>query len=97
MGFFMGIVTLGLIFGIRLAGVQNPDAFNDMFRVPSADPALAAGATPYAGEPLTDGEESGEYPRSGEYPPEPGSPYASEQSRFDGEGDTTGMGGHDRV
>jgi len=88
-GFFMGIVTLGLIFGIRLAGVQNPDAFNDMFRVPSPDPdkAHAAPGTGYAGEVMTDGEESGEYPS------DPGSPYASEQSRFDGEGDTTRFSG----
>uniref|UniRef100_A0A6U5MGV0 Uncharacterized protein n=1 Tax=Corethron hystrix TaxID=216773 RepID=A0A6U5MGV0_9STRA len=53
-GFFMGIITMGLIFGIRLAGVQNPDAFNDMFKVPIPEASDTEGEG-YSGESMAEG------------------------------------------
>lgn len=55
-GILMATVTLGMIFGIRFAGVKHPEAFRTLFRQ-TADPTFEDDGTVYtdAGDTYDDG------------------------------------------
>jgi len=56
LGILMATVTLGMIFGIRFAGVKHPEAFRVLFRQ-TADPTFEDDGTVYtdAGDTYDDG------------------------------------------